>query len=216
MNRLLKARRQQFLSLSLLLGLTLSVTSWSSTYQDATAHLDAGDVNSAIIELKNLLQEDPDNLEGRKLLAYVYMRTNNYSAAESEYANVVRLEPGNTEALLSQARMLLKMGEYKKVRGLANAELVFQPALKSEAHALRGLSYLGERDEKSAEAEFLAALTAAESTRAYAGYATLKLVQMKLEEAHEYADKAIELSNGESGLTVRATFTWHRASTTRA
>ena len=53
-------------------------------YQDAKKYLKKGDANAAVIQLKNALQKDRNNISARKLLGEIYLRAGNGPAAEKE------------------------------------------------------------------------------------------------------------------------------------
>ncbi|SIS75168.1 XrtA/PEP-CTERM system TPR-repeat protein PrsT [Neptunomonas antarctica] len=173
-------------------------------FDEAVTYLNENEVQSAVILLKNILQENPDNLKARNLLAYVYMKTGQFISAAKEYGHVVRLSPGSNEALLMQAEMYQLYGDYASVLKLLDPELIFEPKQKAEAHAILGLTYMGLKNEKKAEAEFVLAIDSAESPRAYAGYATLAMFRRDYVNAHEYVDIAIKSSSGDVGLTTKA------------
>ena len=51
---------------------------------EAKRHLAEGDVSSAVIQLKNTLQEDPANADARLLLGRIYLDLGDGASAEKE------------------------------------------------------------------------------------------------------------------------------------
>ena len=53
-------------------------------FQDAKKYLKDGDSNAAVIQLKNALQKDRNNIGARRLLGEIYLRMGNGPSAEKE------------------------------------------------------------------------------------------------------------------------------------
>ena len=77
----------------------------------------AGDTRTAVIELKNVLQENPEHADARWRLGNIYLELGQGSAAVKELERAQRLgyKDEQLPVLLLRSRMLL--GEYKKVIG---------------------------------------------------------------------------------------------------
>ncbi len=71
----------------------------------AQQHIQSGDANTAIIELKAAIQSDPKNAQARFLLGKIYMEMNDYASAEKELTRARDLgySAADVIPLLSQA-----------------------------------------------------------------------------------------------------------------
>ena len=67
--------------------------------QIGLAYHNLGEYNSAIIELKNGLETDPDNSEGRWLLARSYHKAGRLNAALKEYKILLKFYQGEMLAI---------------------------------------------------------------------------------------------------------------------
>lgn len=67
--------------------------------QIGLAYHNLGEYNSAIIELKNGLETDPDNTEGRWLLARSYHKAGRLNAAYKEYKTLLKIYQGEMLAI---------------------------------------------------------------------------------------------------------------------
>ncbi len=71
--------------LALVIGLTFSLSSWAAALPEAQQSFDKGEYSTAVIELKNLLQEDPKNAAARFLLGRTYLQQMDVLAAIKEF-----------------------------------------------------------------------------------------------------------------------------------
>lgn len=64
--------------------------------------------NQALVQFKNVLKHEPNNLSVRMLLADTFSQMKNYAAAVTEYQKILEMEPRNKEAkqALREARRL--------------------------------------------------------------------------------------------------------------
>jgi putative PEP-CTERM system TPR-repeat lipoprotein len=111
--------------------------------QDGTASLAKGDLKAAEIHLKNALRVDPENVEARLALAFVYMRQEQPNAAEGAlyplYQRGARIEqvlPLLGEAYLAQNKTdeLLRALDPKGLQDDARAKV---QVLRARAHLQR-------------------------------------------------------------------------------
>ncbi|MDN5848661.1 MAG: PEP-CTERM system TPR-repeat protein PrsT, partial [Nitrococcus sp.] len=102
--------------------------------QDAIAYRDKGEFNAAIIELKNALQQSPDNAKARVLLGRTYVENGQGLAAEKELRRAVSLGVAEVEVAPDLARALLMQGRYQDVLDTLKANQ--QPNAPRRAEAL--------------------------------------------------------------------------------
>lgn len=115
--------------------------------EDAISRLEGGDINASIIQLRNALQEDPENLEARLMLGRLYLQRGEVVAAERELARVHAAAPSEqTSLLLGEA--LLGLGRYEEALTTLG-EPATDPAIARQHSLLRAetLLNLGRTDE---------------------------------------------------------------------
>jgi putative PEP-CTERM system TPR-repeat lipoprotein len=108
---------------------------------DAGKRLEQGDVNAAVIQLKNALQQDPENYAARLLLGEIYVRQGAFADAEKELRLAVEGSPTDQgRILLSQA--LLGLNRYQEaLDGLAVEP--GDPELRLAANLIKGQALIG-------------------------------------------------------------------------
>lgn len=118
-----------------------SSESESNLLEKAKRYEAAGDHRTALIELKKLMQRNPDDGDAHLLAAAVYIGTEQWVQAEREARRAKELGAKEEEALVLIGRALMGQGAYEKlIREHANdaAERVKQPPefalLLGEAH----------------------------------------------------------------------------------
>ena len=77
---------------------------------DAVARLQQSDPEAAVIQLKNALREDPDNIEARRLLGEIYLDQGRFPEAVKELGRAHEAAP-NHESVILLGRALLGRGE---------------------------------------------------------------------------------------------------------
>jgi cellulose synthase operon protein C len=149
----------------------------------ARAHLGKGDAPTAVVHLKNVLQEDPSNVDARVLLADASLAAGDYDGAAKEYMRAVELGADLGDFRLSLVEALARAGGNQEVlRYTDPAEVGDDPAL-SYWRAL-ALGRLGRAEEAQQAFEALRALP--EFThRAELGLARIALGSQRAEEALE-------------------------------
>ncbi|MEX0759042.1 MAG: XrtA/PEP-CTERM system TPR-repeat protein PrsT [Tistlia sp.] len=118
---------------------------------DAVERLEQGDGNAALIQLRNALQADPENLAARRLLGQLYLGAGHFEPAEKELARLLQAQPDDQEAALLLARARFGLRDYEGVlRGLPSQ--ISDQELAYEAQMLRAEANLGlERPDVAAE-----------------------------------------------------------------
>lgn len=128
----------------------------ASYYEDAAVRFARGDHEGAIIQLKNALQEQPDNLAARILIGRAYLEVGDGATAEKELTAALR--GGGDEALI-----VVPLGQALTLQH-KYAELLEQvttglraPEVESKIHIMRGSAYVAMRELDAAQAEYGAA-----------------------------------------------------------
>ncbi|XSG86211.1 MAG: XrtA/PEP-CTERM system TPR-repeat protein PrsT [Methylohalobius sp. ZOD2] len=156
--------------------------------QEAKAYLSEGQTKAAVIQLKNLLREEPQNAEGRLLLGKTYLRMGEAAGAvkELEKARQLDMEPRRWLVPLGNAYLL--RGQAKKLLEEIQPQASLSPDLRAEILALRGTAQmkLGER-EAAREGFTEAVQLAPESETAHLGLARLALLEKQPQVAEREA-----------------------------
>ena len=110
--------------------------------EKAKEHLTKNHRNSAIIELKNALQQNANNKDARMLLAELYIDMGNYIAAGKELQRAMELGVPQKKLAFSRAKMLIGVGKYKDVLSDIRVKDDYPPELKAELYYYRGKAQL--------------------------------------------------------------------------
>ena len=130
------------------LGLFLAVAatpSFAKLYDKAQAYYEGHEYQSAVIELKNLLQDEADNAAARALLGKVYLELGNAAAAEKELLKAIELGLEGDEMRILVARARLMQGNVEAVIADIVPEEFKSDENRAEAYALQGQAYLGKQ-----------------------------------------------------------------------
>jgi putative PEP-CTERM system TPR-repeat lipoprotein len=175
--------------------------------------LDNGDYRAAIIDLRNVLQNDPDNRAARVMLGRAAIRAGDPATAEKEFRRALELgEPlGNIAGDLGRA--MLELGHFNELLEELRPESAAEEADKLEILMLRADATMGLQLPESARDIYLEILESAPSdmpaklgvASTYAAQEEYALARETLEEALE-ADPAYAaawLASGSLHLAVR-------------
>ncbi|BAN36794.1 hypothetical protein SCD_n02995 [Sulfuricella denitrificans skB26] len=111
--------------------------------QKAKDFLDKGDPRASIIELKNALQQNPDNAEARLLLGEIYIKAQQGKDAEKELLRAQKLgvNEESIKVLLGQA--LLLQESYERVLNEVTPSTLTSPKNMAKIQQLHGEAQLG-------------------------------------------------------------------------
>lgn len=148
----------------------------------AQQYLEQGDRKSAVIQLKNALQQKPDYAEARYLLGTTYNATGEVKLAERELRRALDLKMGRAKVAPALAQALLMQGEFQKVLDETPLEGAAKLEPTSEMLSVRGHAQLGLGRLDDAKISFEQALTKQpEFADALLGQARLAGLDGKLE-----------------------------------
>ena len=157
---------------------------------EAKAYQQKGDHKAAVIQLKNALQKNPDDMEARYLLGTIYNETGDPQSAEKEIRKAVSLGMSRDKAASSLGKALLMQGQFQKVLD----ETTQVPDAKSDAEIsiLRGNAYLALGKNADAKASFESALKdKVNATAALIGLAKHALIEKDFDTATRLSEQAI-------------------------
>jgi putative PEP-CTERM system TPR-repeat lipoprotein len=150
--------QQLILVLCLLWSLTVVAADSGEYLREARAYFDRGEVNAAVIQLKNALLVDPDNKEARLLLGTAYLKQKNGLSAEKELRRAQELGATRETVLVPLGRALLMTGQSDKLLQTITPEVGDSDALKVDILLLQGQAYLATDKPALADEKFSSVL----------------------------------------------------------
>lgn len=174
-------------------ALTLTLTACGKSpeqhYKQAQELVQKADYKAAVIELKTVLQKQPDNREARLLLGQVSFRNGAYPDAEKELSKARSLGASDDQVLPTLAKVYVKMGEPQKALDLGIPTTKLSPQSLAAYHAMRAEAQLSLG--KRAEAE----QSIATAKQADPNQPELLLTQAKLSLVDKQKPQAEQLVN---------------------
>ncbi len=82
---------------------------------NARSYLERGDLASASLELRNILQANAENAEARFLFGSIKLQTGDLAGAENEFRRAAKAGWSNEETQIEIARVLMAQREYQKL-----------------------------------------------------------------------------------------------------
>ncbi|MET0813566.1 MAG: tetratricopeptide repeat protein, partial [Pseudoxanthomonas sp.] len=181
---------------------------------EARRYRDQGETRAAVIQLKNVIQQDGANSAARILLGEVYIEDGDAVSAEKELRRAMTLggDAGQIAPLLGKA--MLMQGQYDRLLG--EVQPAAEPARRPLILALRGCALLGLGKPDAAREAFADALKLnPASPDALVGMARLAIGAQDTPKAHAYLDQALKASPSSlDALRLRGDL--HRAAGKRA
>lgn len=205
---------------ALLFGLVVGVSSWgmisapaaaqervapsrpnnasSAYYEDALMLVDDGELNAAIIQLKNALIKDPDHLAARILLGETYIRLGQARAAVDAFETAIILGADNNLVVVPLFTAHLLSREYQMI--LETLELNSRPrSLRGDLLIIRGHAHLELGNYIDAESDFNEAASLLPGRGApLIGKALVLFNRGNYRKAEALVDRSIELSPDEA------------------
>ena len=151
---------------------------------EAEALIQKGDISEAVINLKNILQDDPNQYQARFLLGSAYLSVDDYSSAEKEFERALNGEPENNKAIIMLARTHLNLNKFSNA--IEALEKIKLTNIEDEVYSLfiLGQAYIGLDDINLAKETFNKANTLdSTSLHSIMGSAIFAAYENKTEEA---------------------------------
>jgi putative PEP-CTERM system TPR-repeat lipoprotein len=126
----------------------------------AKAYLAKSDTNAAIVQLKNVLQQAPNNPEARILLARALLEGGDPVGAETEIRKAIELKYAGEDALPLLGSALIQQREFQKVVSELSGRKLTDPQARAGLSASLALAYIGLGRVPDARAAIDAALAA--------------------------------------------------------
>lgn len=175
--------------------LALSVTSCQdsskseATLESAQSAYDAGQFETALIQLKNFLQIHPEDGKARALLGKLCLKLNNPVEAERNIRKAIELGFNQNDIILALGQSLLKQRRFQpileQVQFTGNLTTISNED-NAELIALQGQAYLGLGNKENASQYFQQALALVPNQpRAILGQAGLAMLKGETDQARE-------------------------------
>lgn len=161
-------------------------------YESAVRLIEKGDHKGAIIQLKNALRADPQDLSARILLGRTYLKVDDGASAAKELLRARRDGARDRFVLVPLGEAYLRHGLYARL--LKDIRIVGQDSETAAGiEILRGLAQLRLQKLEEAEKSFLSALkTLPNDEKALIGMARLKLSAGDFSAATRYTNWALK------------------------
>jgi putative PEP-CTERM system TPR-repeat lipoprotein len=164
----------------------------------ARAAIENRDYRAAEIELKNALQQNPEDAEARLLLAEGHLRFGDGRAAETNLDKAEAAGMASSRLLLPRMTAWMMQKKFEPVIAVEADKLAateYPPAMRSEILALQGDAYLAMKEKDKAKEKFAAALALdPNSGPALVGEAQLALRAEDKERGLERARQATQMA----------------------
>lgn len=109
--------------------------------EDAKKSLESGDFRAAEIKLKNLVKDKPDSLEGREILANVYLQSGQYANARKELEFILSNKENNDRVLESFYRVLYFQEDYESIIEKSETLPDISNALITQIYVYRSIAF---------------------------------------------------------------------------
>ena len=150
------------------------------------------DYKAAMIELKNLLQKNPDHAEARYLLGVIYYDNHDYRLAEQELRRALQLSYERSKVMPVLGKAMLMTGDLQKVLDQIPLEAHASNAVQADILTLRARALIGLGRGDSAREVLETALTKQpEFPDALLELARLAVGDQKRDEASRLIERAI-------------------------
>ncbi len=169
-----------------------------------------GNLRATMIELKDLLQQNPNNIEARRLLGETYLRLGDGVAAEKEFKRAIDLGLAKEAVILGLAEALQLQGKYQQLLDETGPEPSLPPEAQGSLAAYRGNAWLALGKQDKAEAEYRRALAIdPQAPLAKLGLARLAAADNDLDQALSLVEDALQTAP-RNGLLWRYKAFLHR------
>ena len=123
----------------------------------AGEHTKNGEIQAAVIELKNILQRSPDNAEARYRLASIYLEYEDFPAAERHFRLAGEAGWNPAESRIGLVKSMLEQDEHSTALKECVVEDAFPANAQADLTALRALALAGLEQQENAQAALKAA-----------------------------------------------------------
>lgn len=159
----------------------------------AQAFRQAGDLDSAVVELKNALRQSPDSVEARWMLGSIYLDSGDGEGAEKELRRCADLGMEYNEIVVPLMQALSAQEKYQETIDTLFDEPAMDDEALKEIWLLRGHAYLKLRELGAAQESFEKALALEDGNpEALLGKARVAAHRDSFAKARSWLDKVFE------------------------
>ncbi len=170
------------LSLLLLMSACKGQADAPALLADAASYQQKGELKAAVIQLKNVIQQQPDNAQARAMLGEVYVEQGDPVSAEKELRRARMLGASGERVLPLLGKALLMQGQFQKVLDDIKPEEL--PTMAASLNVLRANALLGMGKSEAATALLAQALQGEpKNAEALLSMARLAVADRRTEEA---------------------------------
>jgi putative PEP-CTERM system TPR-repeat lipoprotein len=185
----------------LLMGILASLTACGSgtnggtTMGQAETYLNEGDYRGAMLTLKNILKENPEDKMARLLLGKVYLPTGDGASAEKELRKAEQLGASPNEVLASLGRALLLQGKTDEVLSLLKPLDNADKKVNAEILSVKGNAFLAKGNQADAKLSYQQAIDLDPvSSDALQGLINIAIAQNKLDQASQRLEELLRIA----------------------
>lgn len=202
--------RKSLLLLTLCLGLAACESPeerGERYYQSALALLEEGDTERALLELRNVFDEDGYHIEARILYADLVLERGGVQEAYGQYLRVVEQDPNRLDIRFKLANLALENSNWPEVKRHADAALAIDP---EEPRARAYQIMLAYRDAREARDDIAAGIQVAETEALLEAHPDVEVAQRLMidwlstgpepERALPYIESVLETSPDSFGV----------------
>lgn len=164
-------------------------------FDRAATAIDREDLPAAIIDLKAVLQRNPEHVEARLMLGQAYLKVAEPLAAEKELRRALDMGMSRHRVVVPLCESLLAQQAYDLVLEEARQDGGLSDDGNVEIHLIRGDAELALGQLEEARGQYVKALERdAVSGVAYLGLASIAIHQGEPERSAQYLERAIEVA----------------------
>ena len=165
-----------------------------SRLERAQTALDEGEYRAAIIDSKNVLLDEPDNVMARVLLGRASLAVGDAASAEKEFRRSIELGADTGSVIVDLGRALVLLGDYEAVLQEVDVELPADQPNRLAAMRVRADALLGLRQTEEARDLYSEVLSSDENDiEAYLGVVRTYIADRNVEQAREVLRIALAL-----------------------
>ena len=138
----MNALRSVLASLLILVISSAYAADGSQYLAEARGYLQEGKIEAAVIQLKNALQENPEDIDARLLLGTVYLRLGDGVSAEKEINRAVRLNASKELWQVELGQALLLQKKFDQILKSIEPDPTLSGTIQAGVYNLRGKAYL--------------------------------------------------------------------------
>jgi putative PEP-CTERM system TPR-repeat lipoprotein len=163
-----------------------------SSVATAREYLNKGEHKAAVIELKNILKDDPQNAEARLLIGETYLKLGDGPAASKEFEKARDLNAPKDQWIANLGRAYLLQNDFKSLLDNIKPDADLPPSTRAQIFGILGAGYISKGDPAKAQENFDEAIKLdPNASEALLGMAMLQAQQKQFDKTIEYAAKVI-------------------------